>query len=43
MNDNNIFNSSVELTLRVLLVLSHFSDLNVDQIAIVDFKAMGLE
>lgn len=39
MNDNNIFNSSVELTLRVLLVLSHFSNLNVDQIAIVDFKA----
>lgn len=38
MNDKNIFNSSVELTLRTLLVLSHFSDLNVDQIAIIDFK-----
>lgn len=39
MNDKNIFNSSVELTLRVLQVLSHFSDLNIDQIAIIDFKA----
>lgn len=39
MNENNIFNSSVELTLRALLVLSHFSDLNIDQIAIIDFKA----
>ena len=38
MNDNNIFNSSVELTLRVLLVLSHYNDLNIDQIAIIDFK-----
>lgn len=38
MNDKNIFNSSVELTLRVLLVLCHFSDLNIDQIAIIDFK-----
>lgn len=39
MNENDIFNSSVELTLRTLLVLSHFSDLNIDQIAIMDFKA----
>lgn len=39
MNDDNLFNGSVELTLRILLVLSRYRNLNIDQIAIIDFKS----
>lgn len=39
MNKNKIFNSSVELSLRILLVLNNFSNLNLDKISIIDFKA----
>lgn len=38
MTNNKVFNSDTELLLRAILVLSKFSNLNIDQIAEIDFK-----
>lgn len=39
MIENKLFNSNTELLLRSMLVLSKYSNLNIDQIAEIDFKA----